>query len=111
MVFQFLGVPPFFFVFFFPFFVLFFGWLVGWSWVLILFVCFAVFVFAEELDTESTTLPREKGKTEGSSVFLFLFLTFFCLCPFQLFYSINSLDNFPFSRSVLPVLSLPYWSF
>ena len=27
------------------------------------------------------------------------------------FYSINSLNNSPFSGSVLPVLSLPYWSF
>ena len=27
------------------------------------------------------------------------------------FDSINSLDNSPFSHSVLPVLSLPYWSF
>ena len=27
------------------------------------------------------------------------------------FHSINSLDNSPFSHSVLPVLSLPYWSF
>ena len=27
------------------------------------------------------------------------------------FYSINSPDNVPFSYSVLPVLSLPYWSF
>ena len=26
------------------------------------------------------------------------------------FHSINSLDNSPFSHSVLPVLSLPYWS-
>ena len=26
------------------------------------------------------------------------------------FYSINSSDNSPFSHSVLPVLSLPYWS-
>ena len=26
-------------------------------------------------------------------------------------HSINSSDNFPFSHSVLPVLSLPYWSF
>ena len=27
------------------------------------------------------------------------------------FHSINSLDNSPFSHSVLPILSLPYWSF
>ena len=27
------------------------------------------------------------------------------------FHSINSPDNTPFSHSVLPVLSLPYWSF
>ena len=27
------------------------------------------------------------------------------------FHSINSPDNSPFSDSVLPVLSLPYWSF
>ena len=27
------------------------------------------------------------------------------------FHSTNSPDNFPFSDSVLPVLSLPYWSF
>ena len=27
------------------------------------------------------------------------------------FYSINSPDNSPFSHSVLPVLSLPYWFF
>ena len=27
------------------------------------------------------------------------------------FHCINSLDNSPFSHSVLPVLSLPYWSF
>ena len=27
------------------------------------------------------------------------------------FHSINSPDNSPFSHSVLPVLSLPYWSF
>ena len=27
------------------------------------------------------------------------------------FHSVNSHDNSPFSRSVLPVLSLPYWSF
>ena len=27
------------------------------------------------------------------------------------FHSINSSDNSPFSDSVLPVLSLPYWSF
>ena len=27
------------------------------------------------------------------------------------FHSINSLDNSPFSDSVLPVLCLPYWSF
>ena len=26
-------------------------------------------------------------------------------------HSVNSPDNFPFSDSVLPVLSLPYWSF
>ena len=29
----------------------------------------------------------------------------------SLFHSINSPDNSPFSRSVLPVFSLPYWSF
>ena len=27
------------------------------------------------------------------------------------FHSVDSPDNFPFSDSVLPVLSLPYWSF
>ena len=27
------------------------------------------------------------------------------------FHSINYLENSPFSRSVLPVLFLPYWSF
>ena len=27
------------------------------------------------------------------------------------FHSINSLDNSPFSHTVLPVLSLPYWSY
>ena len=42
----------------------------------------------------------------------------FCSCVYvwvmallTVFHSITSLDNSPFSDSVLPVLSLPYWSF
>ena len=38
------------------------------------------------------------------SIFVFMVLS-------TVFHSINSPDNSPFSHSVLPVLSLPYWSF
>ena len=34
-----------------------------------------------------------------------------CMACSTVFHSINSHDNSPFSDSVLPVLSLPYWSF
>ena len=45
-----------------------------------------------------------------------LFILFLCLFlslwpASTVFHSINSLDNCPFSHSVLPVLYLPYWSF
>ena len=45
------------------------------------------------------------------------FLCCFCVCFFvfvalsTVFHSINFPENSPFSHSVLPVLSLPYWSF
>ena len=34
-----------------------------------------------------------------------------CMVLSTAFHSINSPDNSPFSHSILPVLSLPYWSF
>ena len=45
---------------------------------------------------------------------LFLFCSSVCFCLMVLstvFHSMNSPDNSPLSRSVLPVLFLPFWSF
>ena len=50
--------------------------------------------------------------TELAHSFFILFLYLFVFIALStVFHFINSPDNSPFSHSVLPVLSLPYWSF
>ena len=59
---------------------------------------------------------RHKPTELAHSFFFFFWIPFLCLFSVfmvlsTVFLSINSPDNSPYSHSVLPVLSLPYWSF
>ena len=58
------------------------------------------------------SLNFEHKSTELARSFLFSSCVSFCLMSLStVFHSINSLNNSPFSHSVLPTLLLPYWSF
>ena len=57
-------------------------------------------------------LCQRHKSTDLAHSFLFCSCVCFSLMAIStVFHSINSSDNSPFSHSVLPVLSLPYWSF
>ena len=57
-------------------------------------------------------LCQRYKSTEHAHSFLLCSCVFFSLMALStVFHSINSSDNSPFSYSLLPVLSLPYWSF
>ena len=63
-------------------------------------------------DCHCCRLCQRHEPTELVHSFLFCFYVYFCHVALStVFYSINSPDNSPFSHSVLPVSSLPYWSF
>ena len=58
-----------------------------------------------------TSSDINEPSSPTSSFFILILCLFLFSRPFQLLHSINSPDNSLFSHSVLPVLSLPYWSF
>ena len=59
-----------------------------------------------------TNFSQRHKSSELALSFLFCSCVYFSLMtPSIVFHSINSPNNCPFSHSVLPVLSLPYWSF